>query len=131
MKPEGTTESGKPGETLGRTKHLAIEVCQPAGERAYLSRLRCADGQAPRFERSGNVGPRHDIKPGTPDSVLLDQMDMHRPLPPGEVDYHVIDLYEVVCSDQTHEIYMDMYHCTGPQTKAPPAGFTMAQGAGI
>lgn len=28
----------------------------PGGQHAYLGRLRCADGAAPRFERNGNLG---------------------------------------------------------------------------
>lgn len=34
-----------------------IRAESPKGQRAYLSRLRCADGHAPYFSRIGNVGP--------------------------------------------------------------------------
>ncbi|MCK6592912.1 MAG: hypothetical protein L6Q76_35610, partial [Polyangiaceae bacterium] len=111
---------------LGRTKEEAINVCQPMGQRAYLSRLRCPDGQPPRFGRRGNVGARNERKGSVTDEDLIRQMDMSRILGPGEIDYHVIDLYEVQCSDTTHEIFMDMYHCADPKTNKPPSGFTLA-----
>lgn len=34
-----------------------VRVDMPAGQRAYLLRLRCADGSVPQFNRSGNGGP--------------------------------------------------------------------------
>jgi hypothetical protein len=34
-----------------------VRVAIPPGQRAYLARLRCPDGQAPAFERTGNLGP--------------------------------------------------------------------------
>jgi hypothetical protein len=110
---------------LGRSKEEAINVCQPMGQRRYLSRLRCPDGQPPRFGRRGNVGARNERKANASDDDLTRQMDMSRRLEPGEVDYHIIDVYEVECSDKTHEIFMDMYHCADPRTNKPPSGFTI------
>jgi hypothetical protein len=109
---------------IGRSKERAIEVCQPRGERDYLARLRCPDGRQPAFSRHGNVGSRNAAKPGTPDRDLLEQMDPTRQLRPGEIDSHIIDVYQVTCSDKVHELYMDMYHCVGPQTSEAPSGFT-------
>lgn len=41
---------------LGSDKN-PVRVESPVGQRAYLSRLRCADGHSPYFTRVGNVGP--------------------------------------------------------------------------
>jgi hypothetical protein len=111
---------------LGRSKEEAINVCQPVGQRSYLMRLRCVDGKPPRFGRRGNVGRRNEPKGDLSDEDLLQQMDWSRPLGPGEVDYHIVDVYEVECTDTTHEIFMDMYHCADPRTKKAPSGFTIA-----
>lgn len=57
------------------------------GQRAYLNRLRCADGSRPQYSRVGNVGE-------------------------GVYGY-IVDLYSVDCGDVapgSTEIYMDLYH---------------------
>lgn len=110
---------------FGLSKEEAINVCQPGGERRYLARLRCADGQPPEFRRRGNVGQRNERQAGATEADLMRQMDMSRPLDPGEVDYHIVDLYEVVCSNKTYEIFMDMYHCADPPVTRAPRGFTV------
>jgi hypothetical protein len=79
-----------------------IRVNMPAGERAYLSRLRCSDGAPPRFERmgSGDASPYGSI----------------------------VDLYAVRCASgepAESTIWMDMYHPQHDETAAPP-GFTLA-----
>lgn len=59
----------------------------PAGEREYLERLRCSDGNAPAFERGGSVGEG----------------------PYGKI----MDVYELKCltgQPATASVYMDMYH---------------------
>lgn len=63
-----------------------VRVLMPEGERAYLHRLRCGNGGPPTFERrgSGGIGPYGKI----------------------------LDIYSVVCPDQSATVYMDMYHCT-------------------
>jgi hypothetical protein len=91
----------------------------------YLSRLRCPDGQPPRFGRRGNVGARNPRNADDTDEDVIRQLNMSRRLEPGEVDHHVIDVYEVECSDQRHEIFMDMYHCADPRPNKPPSGFTI------
>lgn len=63
-----------------------VRANMPEGQRAYLRRLRCADGSAPAFQRMGNMGA------GAFGSI--------------------VDLYEVRCEGSTparSEIYMDMY----------------------
>ena len=72
-----------------------VRVYMPAGEREYLSRLRCANGRQPTFERhgSGNFGPH----------------------------MRIMDLYGVTCDGDTQTIHMDMYHCV--EDSAPPPGF--------
>ena len=80
-----------------------VRVNMPAGQRAYLYRLRCANGRIPTFERSGSFGPG----------------------PYGTI----IDGYVVQCAGSQPAnslIFMDMYHPTHNETKAPP-GFTIVQ----
>lgn len=69
------------------SKENPVRADMPGGQRAYLARLRCADGQAPAFFRVGNFG-----------------------MGPYE---RIIDGYEVTCKDSTPEkvmIFIDMYH---------------------
>ncbi len=78
-----------------------VRADMPGGQRAYLNRLRCADGKRPAYFRVGSFGL-------------------------GVYD-RIIDGYEVTCKDSTPEkamIYMDMYH---PGHKEPAAvpGFTI------
>lgn len=78
-----------------------IRVNMPAGQRAYLSRLRCSDGQPPVFFRTGNFGPG--------------------------VYGSIIDGYDVKCtgaSPAQSMIFMDMYHPDHDEKAAPP-GFTI------
>jgi hypothetical protein len=79
-----------------------VRADMPEGQRAYLSRLRCANNRAPTFERMGNYGPG----------------------PYGSI----IDGYEVMCpgsSPARAEVFIDMYHASHVETAAPP-GFTIA-----
>jgi hypothetical protein len=71
----------------------------PAGEQAYLRRLRCPGGEAPAVERLGNVGL----------GVFGNIVDHYRAACPGAAPV---------------DIYMDMYH-DGPETRPVP-GFTLA-----
>jgi len=69
---------------LGSEKN-PVRAGGPGGERAYLARLRCADGNAPAFERQGStgIGPYHNI----------------------------LDLYTVQCAGAVAlSVYIDMYH---------------------
>ncbi|MBI1405513.1 MAG: hypothetical protein GC145_05250 [Caulobacter sp.] len=78
-----------------------VRVNMPAGQQAYLRRLRCSDGRPPVFERSGNLGP------GLYGSI--------------------VDAYDVRCpgaSPARSVIIMDMYHPDHYETGAPP-GFTI------
>lgn len=73
----------------------------PQGQRAYLQRLRCEDGTAPRFERRGSAGTG----------------------PYGTI----LDIYSVVCAGAgmvpVHLVYIDMYH--DYIEAAPIPGFTI------
>lgn len=83
-----------------------VRVSMPAGQRAYLARLRCSDGQAPRFERHGNAGPG----------------------PFG----NIVDIYAVECQGGTpasSTVFMDMYHRGFAESRAVP-GFTVADERG-
>lgn len=69
------------------SKANPVRTTMPQGQRLYLSRLRCSDGQAPQFYRAGNVGPG----------------------PFG----NIVDLYKVTCpgaEPAASDIHMDMYH---------------------
>ncbi len=82
-------------------KENPVRADMPGGQRAYLSRLRCADGQRPAFFRVGSFG--------------------------AGVYGRIIDGYEVTCKDSTPDksmIYMDMYH-PGHREPAAVAGFTI------
>jgi hypothetical protein len=122
---------GAPTEkAMGCQKSHPIEVCRPAGERAYLSALVCpASGQAPLFQRIGSVGQRTAL-PGNltkeQESALLANVmrGLDAPSKPGEPDYHVIDAYELQCGEQKVILYLDMYHCGQPLPQQPPHGFT-------
>ena len=85
---------------LGSEKN-PVRVNMPGGERFYLERLRCANGRAPAFARSGSVGTG--------------------------VYGNVIDLYDVQCPGSTptdSAVYMDMYFPDHIETAAVP-GFTI------
>ncbi len=73
-----------------------VRVGGPEGERAYLARLRCADGARPR------IGSRSE----------------------GEVDAFgtIAGAYELGCGAATARIYFDMYHEEHVENRAP-AGF--------
>lgn len=115
---------------LGRSNAEAIEVCKPSGQTAYLSRLRCADGNAPSYQRVGHSGYR-TARAGPDDyKASADQVRTGRPLEEGEKDFHPIDMYTVVCRDAevVHKLYLDMHHCSESETTSdPPKGFTVFQ----
>ncbi len=85
---------------LGSEKN-PVRAEMPSGQRAYLQRLRCADGKAPRFSRIGSMGME----------------------PYG----NIVDGYDVRCEGSepaTSVIYMDMYHRGHVENEAVP-GFTI------
>ena len=75
-----------------------VRVGGPEGERAYLGRLRCPDGSAPR------IGARREAGAGAFGSVVAG--------------------YELGCGSATSQILFDMYHEEHVETRAP-AGFTL------
>ncbi len=77
-----------------------VRVGGPDGERAYLARLRCADGAAPR------VGNRREAGAGAFGSIVA--------------------AYEVVCGASAGRIVFDMYHEEHVENRAPP-GFTLSR----
>lgn len=86
-------------EPLGSPSN-PVRCERPAGERAYLHRLRCSSGDPPRFDRSGSYGPG----------------------PYGTI----IDGYRVRCAGSTDDrmVFMDMYH-RGYVENRPVPGFTI------
>jgi hypothetical protein len=82
-----------------------VRATMPQGQRAYLQRLRCANGVPPEFRRQGSAGPG----------------------PYGSI----IDIYLLHCADSTPAevtVFMDMYHGGYAENRAVP-GFTMIDGA--
>lgn len=80
------------------SKQNPVRENGPGGERAYLAKLRCTDGQAPAFRREGNIGR-------------------------GPYGY-IVDLYQVTCPGQsTVPVHIDMYH-DGGETRPVP-GFAI------
>lgn len=78
-----------------------VRVNMPAGQRAYLSRLRCENGKKPKFERGGSVGAN----------------------PFGSI----VDVYKVECGKSAPgnvSVYLDMYHPRHHEDNAVP-GFTI------
>ena len=79
-----------------------VRATRAPGQRAYLTRLRCADGSSPSFSRSGSVGySRYN---------------------------NIMDVYEVLCADSKPAqtaVFMDMYHPGYVENDAVP-GFTIA-----
>jgi hypothetical protein len=121
--PDGSIQPPEnPG--YGESRAAAIEVCRLDGERAYLARLVCPTGEAATFDRLGTYGPRNDLPSDQP---LSEQVASARrdPLQPGEVDYHVVDEYEVTCTTSKRLLYLDMYHCHQPPPSDAPPGFSL------
>ena len=76
----------------------------PEGQRAYLARLRCADGEKPAAARRANVGVG--------------------------VYGNIVDHYTVTCPGAAPvDVYMDMYH-DGPEDRPIP-GFTIVAGGTV
>ena len=75
-----------------------VRVGGPEGERAYLARLRCADGSAPQ------VGSRMEAGVGAFGTVIA--------------------AYPVRCGGAEAHLAFDMYHEEHVETRAP-AGFTL------
>jgi hypothetical protein len=83
------------------TSRNPVRVGGPEGERAYIARLRCADGSAPRVGQRGNAGVGAF---GT-----------------------IVDVYPLDCAGAApgrFDIVMDMYHEEHRETRAPN-GFTI------
>lgn len=126
-----TSRVNHSNELYGLTKEEAIEVCNPEGQRQYLARLICLDGEPPTFYRVGNFGMRNpldideyaDLTPQEQRELERRIMDSNRILQEGEIDIHIVDGYEVDCRDHKIMLYLDMYHCVQPVPEYAPAGF--------
>ena len=84
------------------TAHNPVRVGGPEGERAYIARLRCADGSAPR------IGPRGNAGVGAFGTI---------------VDAYPLDCGAAAPGQVT--LVMDMYHSEHREDRAPP-GFTLS-----
>jgi hypothetical protein len=116
----------------GQSRQTAIEVCKPAGQREYLSRLVCPDGAAPSFQRAGSFGMRNELPPDAGDKMLAAEIEKAMSFAPhaaGAPDYHVVDGYEVACGADKRMVYLDMYHCGRPAADNAPSGFTLRAAA--
>lgn len=77
-----------------------VRANMPEGQRAYLQRLRCANGRAPSFRRIGSDGE--------------------------SIYGNILDLYEVNCRRAEPgrvDVFIDMYHLHVEE--APVPGFTI------
>jgi hypothetical protein len=82
-----------------------VRAHMPQGQRAYLAKLRCADGKAPTYFREGNFG-----------------IGVYR---------NIVDGYRVTCDGSepaSSLVYMDMYHAGHVENAAVP-GFTLDDGS--
>jgi hypothetical protein len=80
-----------------------VRVGGPRGERAYIARLRCADGSSPRVGQRANIGVG--------------------------VFGTIVDLYPLDCGTAAPgqvSLVMDMYHSDHAENRAPP-GFTLVE----
>lgn len=125
-KPEKEPTKAPAGDP-GSTPATALNVCTPDGETAYLARLRCPDGRAPKFERSGSVGPRRDPQTKQEEDLMSKHAIEMAKVKPGEPDFHILDAFEVTCADGKHEVFLDMYHCGEPEPTVAPKGFTLVK----
>lgn len=80
------------------SKENPVRAAGPAGQRAYLARLRCGDGRQPTFQRAFSAGMG----------------------PFGRI----LDSYSVTCGEERREVFLDMYH--DHIETAPIPGFTIA-----
>lgn len=109
--PEGKTgrDGAKQGTSPGAaaetpvlgSKSAPVRAHKPEGQKAYLKRLRCPDGSAPSFSRTGST--RY-----------------------GGYG-NIVDIYRLRCpnTEESHTVYMDMYHPGHIETQPVP-GFTLA-----
>jgi hypothetical protein len=77
------------------------------------------------FRRLGAAGARNEPRTEAEERFAEDQMREGRHLAPGEVDFHIVDVYEVICGGKPVEVYLDMYHCSQPQPSEAIPGFTL------
>ncbi len=102
-------------------------MCKPAGQVAYLSRLRCADGRAPAFVRIGLSGYRSPRAGDDDYARSADQVRTMRPLADGETDLHPVDAFAVTCGDdEPRRVHLDMYHCAREEPTVAPPGMSLA-----
>jgi hypothetical protein len=123
---QGAKAAEPPAGTPGSTKESAIEVCKPAGEREYLARLSCANGEAPTYERIGSLGARieRQARDGESEQTFEERLNS-APLKAGQIDRHIVDGYALQCGTTKHLLHFDMYHCNQAQSGEAPAGFTL------
>jgi hypothetical protein len=103
-------DQGSPDEEMRRmiaaaeahplgTVQNPVRVAGPEGERAYLGRLRCANGS------NAAIGPRSNAGVGAFGSMVA--------------------AYDVTCGGERHRVVFDMYQEENVETRAP-AGFSLA-----
>jgi hypothetical protein len=81
-----------------------VRAFEPAGQREYISRLRCEDGRAPDVLGRGNIG--------------------------AGIYSTIVDVYQLSCrSGGERQLAMDMYHDW--IENAPAAGFTIVPREGV
>jgi hypothetical protein len=120
----GDEKGRSPALGFGLTPADPIEVCAPDGEREYLARLRCPDGGAPAYDRSRSQLRNPSETPEAAQAVH-EQVVTRRQLRKGELDYHVVDAYQVSCRELVLEVFLDMYHCGASKPKRAPGPLSL------
>jgi hypothetical protein len=76
-----------------------------------LAQLRCLDGSVPVVAGRINFGTRN-VPPDTLEEKVWRRMgEPKQALLAGEVDYHIVDRFAVVCGGNSYAVFVDVYHC--------------------
>ena len=94
-----------------------IRAGGPAGQRAYLDRLRCPNGKPPHYKRIGNfgIGPYGTIIDGY--SVICEKKQMVDSYP--DMKTAVKDALRPNTQNKSTTLYLDMYHPDITEERAP------------
>lgn len=126
--PAVQARDARADDLYGRARERAIEVCDVQGQRAYLARLTCANGQPSEVRRIGSVGERTPLPENDTQLQVRQRLARYvqkQALAAGEADHHFVDKYEVLCGEQRYFLFLDLYHCPAPRPQRAPRGFSL------
>lgn len=107
----GRAKMVAPGVGYGYAPDDPIRCDGPAGERAFIAKLRCPRGHELRGHRVGSF-----------DGKCTDPAHHEGFLPDERPEEHsLVDRYELTCTGGEHScaLYFDMYHPDAPEQRAP------------